>query len=796
MKTSALSLLLLLFFGSCENEVDSHYDRPDWLEGSVYSILEEKGNFSMYLEAVDSTLYSRVLNGAGNYTVFAPNDAAFTKFLAEKGYTNVRQIPKEELTKIIGYSLVYNKFESSRLGDVLKSSEWIVGNSIKKNTAYYKTIYQEQVNGKTEWVVDNLKEATAVVTPYKYLPIFTNTYFQTNGLNSSDYTHFYPNTNFSGLNIPGGSVLAKDIHAMNGVIHEVDAVPYPLENIDEVLKHEENSMFKSLLDYQTDGTYLFASYQEYKALTEVYKDLYPDRNINSLYVKKYAGLVYSPNIEEYTMSGSTFNSEEQGYTLFVPSNEAMSEFINNKLLKYANSISDLPTDVLTNFIKAHQADIMVWPSKYKVAQNGNSEFFNAAGSTGPSFEEDGITGKYVASNGFVYNIDHVIKSRYFETVYSEILLNPEYTWINALLNNTLTSLRDELMKSSITGELDHNVNIVIPSNALLAADGYDYNEIDKTYTNSNVLGTITKDDRIRRLLRSGIFMRVKNEDINAEIVDFSGSPELGYDGFGYAVNDYGDMVRFKDNKLQAMGNILSNEWVEVTELATLNNGKVFSMDGLLQYSPRTTDPSNVAGWEERRLYTTISEYVAQNPDASLFKNYLDKTLHGVDSNGNPVLTGISNSGFYTVLVPQNDQMEQAIADKVLPALANVTDANIAAKKQASDFISACFLTGTVLPDDGVPAVMPGNYANYTISTVYKVNEPSLDLIAEKTSMEVTKPGGILKFAPKSITEGNTVKVEGINEATVIRGITKSNYMGARSVIHAIDKYLAFKAHVQ
>lgn len=69
----------------------------------------------MYLEAADRTLYSSVLKGSGNYTVFAPNDDAFKKYLTENGYTSVEAIPVDELTKIIGYSLVYNKFEAAHL---------------------------------------------------------------------------------------------------------------------------------------------------------------------------------------------------------------------------------------------------------------------------------------------------------------------------------------------------------------------------------------------------------------------------------------------------------------------------------------------------------------------------------------------------------------------------------------------------------------------------------------------------------------------------------------------------------
>lgn len=61
-----------------------------------------------------------------------------------------------------------------------------------------------------------------------------------------------------------------------------------------------------------------------------------------------------------------------------------------------------------------------------------------------------------------------------------------------------------------------------------------------------------------------------------ELDDFAGFPQLSYDGYGYAVNIYGDMIRFRDNKLQGLGNILDGTEVEVEEVDfDYINGHVF-----------------------------------------------------------------------------------------------------------------------------------------------------------------------------------------------------------------------------
>lgn len=227
LETCGLVMLMLLLLAGC-TDTEEQYERPSWLEPPIYDVLAGKGNFSMYLHAADKTLYSSILKGAGNYTVFAPNDDAFRKFLSEHNYTSVDEVPVDVLTQIVAYSMVFNRFETARLGDVLNSGIWETGTSIKKRSSYYKTLYKETIDGVEQWVVDSPADVTAVVTPYKFLPIFTDSYFTGNLLTATDYEKFFPDAAYSGLNAAAGSVSNKDMYAENGIIHEVDAVSLPI----------------------------------------------------------------------------------------------------------------------------------------------------------------------------------------------------------------------------------------------------------------------------------------------------------------------------------------------------------------------------------------------------------------------------------------------------------------------------------------------------------------------------------------------------------------------------------------
>ena len=786
---------LLLLLAGCTDK-DEQYERPSWLEPPIYDLLAERGNFSMYLQAVDKTLYSSILKGAGNYTVFAPNDQAFRNFLNDKGYASVDDIPVEELTKLVAYSMVFNRFETSRLGDILASKVWEVGTSIKKRSSYYKTLYKEEINGVEQWVVDSPADVTAVVTPYKYLPIFTESYFSKNLLTAVDYETFYGNSLYSGLNVGAGSISHKDIYAENGIIHEVDAVNLPLDNLDEMLKNDRRSAFRQLLKTNVEGSYLFVSYLMGKDATEVYKKLYPDRSISEVYCKTYLNLPYLLNNEDYKGSaGST--TEDQGYTLLVPSNEAMQTFTATLLRRAeVNKISDLSLTTLTYFLRAHMIDRIVWPSQFATEMNTNGEYLNGAGANGPTFAAC-VAKSSFASNGVLYDTKDVVKSKYFHSVYSEILLNKDCRNLaNVAFDKFFTNdWIPELTKSVLTGDAEMDYMMVLPSDELLRNDGYSYDEVNKAFVNEAAkaagVATASVDDRLKRLLRMCIFKRTKGQ---TELDGFTGFPTLGYDGYGYAVNIYGDMIRFKGNKLQGIGNIQDVDEVEVEEIDDFpfNNGRVFRITNgkMLQYSPRNTG-TGLAAWTDPSLYNSIADYTLANSDCQLFKQYLDKVY------GGSTPSFIKSSTFYTLLIPTDAAIQAAVAAGKIPALPSGIDFTSEEKALADRFLKLCFLTGTVIVDDGMPCIEPGKNETLTLTTPYKLTDSALDLWSVTTSVNVSKGAdNRLKFRFQDIKSNNWTKVEGEPEVTIVRAADKSNYMAPLSVIHAVDGIIGYKTHPQ
>lgn len=793
--------LCLMLFTHCD-DTDKHYDRPAWLEGSIADILEKEGRFSKYIECMRRTPYSEILDGAGYYTAFAPNDEAFAKYLTEHGYASVADIPQKEAEAIAAYSLVFSKWDKVNLSALYSNKEFIPGMAYKRKTSYYKLAYKDPAFGN-KWVIDqNSSNGTYTLKDnnYKYVPIFTSDYFNamSPALTASDYNTFYPATSYTGLNLMNGEILKTDMMAKNGVAHEVSSVSIPLDNIDMLLQNDEYKVFNDVLNFKTlGGASVFKFYQESADVAEYMKKIMPDENIDKVYVKFYDNkmLSFSPSFENIINPAGTAVNESGNYTLFVPSNTALTNYINTKLLKYYEKISDMPIEVLATLINTHMSNDAVWATSFKGSKNSTGEFFNGLGPQGADFSSIGIINKRMASNGFLYTIDHVIKSRMFESVYGEIFLNPNYTLLhNAYTNFYVNSLREDIMKCELNGYLSERFTLLIPSNDLLTLDGYKYNSVTAVFSN-DLIKSGNADDRLKRLLRMHLFAGIKTDTYNSEIKDFSGNATLGYNGWGFVNTYYGNVVRYKNNQIQSSGNIEDGSFVTVTLVDDHINGSVFKIDNLLQYSPRWTESAVNTGWSDKRLWNYLDQARTENPNVKLFVDYVQKCIKSPTTDE---LAGINAESFYTVLMPNNAVMTKALADGVISDGSDPVSLSKTAK-----FLYGHFLQGRSFADDGYNFLYPLNLMEPTrtlVGSALRITNERLGLANQRTLVEVSKSGDQLKFAPQDIKEGNTLLVKGIStNPNVQRGCVvaatdnfKSNRIAGRSILHEVDGYIYFE----
>ncbi|MGL2986496.1 fasciclin domain-containing protein [Flavobacterium sp. RSSA_27] len=166
LKMALACIAFLSFAVSCDNDDDN----PKTVDNTITGIAVKNSNLKILVQALTRAELAATLQGTGPFTVFAPTDAAFTKFLSDNKFASVNDVPKDVLTQILLNHVVSGTAKSTDL-----------------KTGYIKTLAKGSAS------------ATNTLSMYVDLT--------------------------SGVKLNGGAkVTTADIMASNGVIHVVDAV--------------------------------------------------------------------------------------------------------------------------------------------------------------------------------------------------------------------------------------------------------------------------------------------------------------------------------------------------------------------------------------------------------------------------------------------------------------------------------------------------------------------------------------------------------------------------------------------
>jgi transforming growth factor-beta-induced protein len=155
---------------------------------TIAEIAASDDNFSILVEALTKAGLVEVMNGPGNFTVFAPTNAAFSALFTQLGVSGIADLSAETLTPILLYHV---------LGTEKKSGDLTAG--------YYSTLSPAQGN------------------------------YASMNVSISDGVYIDKDT----------KVTTADIDAINGVIHVVDKVLLPPSVVDLAL---DNSNFSILVE--------------------------------------------------------------------------------------------------------------------------------------------------------------------------------------------------------------------------------------------------------------------------------------------------------------------------------------------------------------------------------------------------------------------------------------------------------------------------------------------------------------------------------------------------------------------
>jgi len=91
-------LLLLISLHSCSKDDNE----PQMvIQKTIFEHVASSMNYSYLTYALQKTDLDDVLNGGGDYTLYAPNNSAFIGFLMRGGYSSLDEVPTEALKKLL-----------------------------------------------------------------------------------------------------------------------------------------------------------------------------------------------------------------------------------------------------------------------------------------------------------------------------------------------------------------------------------------------------------------------------------------------------------------------------------------------------------------------------------------------------------------------------------------------------------------------------------------------------------------------------------------------------------------------
>jgi uncharacterized surface protein with fasciclin (FAS1) repeats len=728
IKTIVCFLVLVILSSSCRKKAfDDFYGAPANLAQPIYQVLQAKGNFKSLLACIDKAGYKDILSTAGYWTMFAADDSAFKVFLTGRGITDIAQLDSGTAKQIVTYALVYNAFMKARLGDYQSSKGWVANSAYKRRTAYYTGYYNDSTQTPPVVALSANRNGAYVFgdNNNKYIPYFVDNFLTGQGLTSSDYTYFYPTTAYTGFNVADASVVNADIVAQNGYIHEINKVVLPLPNVDQYLAaNSQYSEFKKLFDkYMVAFIQSADASTRYQTLTGLTKNVY---------IKLFtSALAYSPNNENYLKLQDN-DAQSDGFTMLAPTNATLLSYINSVLLEHYSSLDAMPPQIIVDFLNAHMWQRSDWPSKFGV-------FTNFQGELATINPANDVVDKKILSNGLFYGTTQVQQANVFRTVYGKAYLDPAYLLMTKALD--MSGIRYSITVPSL------KYTVFMMSDSSLRANGYDWNvaqsawQYTTPHTATVTVGNAARD-QLYRILNTHV-VATQNNELNS----LSGS--------GIIETFNGEYIKYNAGTVYSAGCLDSNYVVHTSSSKTAYNGLVYYDDNLLIPSAMTL------GFRIKQLGSlTTSSY-------NYFYQLLSNSPLYNTTTGD--IQGITPGVFYTIFIPSNAAITQAVKDGILPGTVATGVPNFAPTVLTDKVLVANFIYYHIL---NKTTVVPDGKKTGTFTALLQKNT------GDPTVFNISSSPNQL-----SITD-NYSRV-----ANVI--VASSNNLANRCVIHLIDNYLKY-----
>ena len=452
MKTRKVFWIALLVGGfvlsSCQ-KYDLDEKAPEGWGNSIYSWLDEQGNFTNTVRMINDLSYQEVLGK----TVFVADDAAYERFFNNnswgvKRYENLSLAQKKML--LFG-NMIDNSIQ-------LNSLSTIQGKPLKEGQAMRRFSALSEYDTipvlKTQDMPDNkywkrhresgrdmvcMEDGSAVP-----MLLFLEAQLSNNRITNDDYNFLFnhmTDRQAGDASVNGINVVEDNIRCANGFIHRTGEVVTPLPNMAELIaKKPQVSLFNSLLER------FCAPYPDGKDLakTERYNYLY-GTNVDTVYTKHFfnekrgveidetpdggsvpAQLMFDPEWNSYYSTSNKDQSEGNAAeqrdmaVIMVPTDAAMREYwkgTGKPLSENYASWNDVPDDVIIKLLNVNMLPSFTSsvPSKFSAILNDANDPMGV--------DVADIDSVWMTCNGAVYLTNKVYSPTAYVSVSFPALIN-------------------------------------------------------------------------------------------------------------------------------------------------------------------------------------------------------------------------------------------------------------------------------------------------------------------------------------------------------------------------------------
>lgn len=672
---------------SCKE--DYYYDEkePEWLGASIYDYLKKQGSYKYYVNLIDDVGYTEVLAKTGSKTLFVANDAAFEKFFQNNpwGVTGYNKLTLAQKKLILFYGMLDNAYLIETLANYYSGTNLVMGTALRRETAIsrYDTVWFENASTLPNTKYWNRFGASGINLLKDHtnwtMPFFLQRPLQANNITNSDFALITGSSRANGdSHILNVKVVEKDITCKNGYVNVLESVLIPPVNMAEHLRQNaQTTIFSKLLE-RFSAPYYNNQY------TIDYKKLNPDFG-DSVFVKyyfaEYGGMRYYPNnttipndmLLPYNPGWNSFVRnlssaviQKDMAAMLVPTDEAMNQYFETgegTILKQQYGTWDnVPDDKVVPFLRRHMRESFVntLPSNFDKMSDSENSPIRAT--------PENIVGSYVGVNGVVYLTNKVFPPNDYVSVYGPVLFSDEtkvFRWAilhrNILFRLYLNAMESRYSFFVPTDEFFENyiepVSLGMAKNGALKfwfnattnsvnATVYTYDPTTNTVGDS--VNVVTNEtfitNRLLYLLDSHVV--VGDVESNETYYQTKGVNFIKVSGNGVNL------------KVQGGGDLGLNRSVGVTRYFEQENGRTYFIDKPIQ-SP----------------LQSVYKVLSTTPEFSEFFKLLD----GFSATATPIFMrenkyfGIDrvikffNTFNYTVYVPTNEKIIQAIASGEIPA---------------------------------------------------------------------------------------------------------------------------------